>query len=254
MALIYEPKIFAECAGVRAALSLRGTNSTPFGFNMSLSVGDDSQLVADNRARLATRLGFGADRLATLRQVHGDTVVNVDNVYAASEGDAIVTDREGWLLAVSVADCAPILMYDQANRVVAAVHSGWRGTQQNVVEATIGTMKKKYSTNPDEVLCYVGAAASQCCYEVGDDVAQHFDERFSRSIADGKYLFDNKGRVLEQLISCGLQPINIEMDIRCTICDSHFHSYRRDGLRSGRMLAVIGMTTELANSDSLGTA
>lgn len=254
MALIYTPRIFANHSEVRAGLTLRGGSHSEYSNNMSLSVGDDDLSVIERRTALARHLGFEPERLATQRQVHGSAVVVVDDGYLPVDSDAMLTDRAGWLLAVSVADCVPLLLFDPVHRVVGGVHSGWRGTQLNVVGAAVAQMSSVYETNPEDLLCYVGVAASGCCYEVRDDVAERFDERFSTSIGDGKYLFDNKGQVLEQLISCGLQPINIEVDVRCTICDASFHSHRRDRERSGRMFAVIGMATKSADADALGTA
>jgi polyphenol oxidase len=254
MALIYEPKVFAKLPGVRAALTLRGATRPPYGFNMSVSVGDDEDAVMKNRARLAERLGFAPSRLATQRQVHGATVVDVGDEHAPCDSDAMITDRVGWLLAVSVADCVPVLLYDPARRVVAGVHSGWRGTARNIVGATIERMREGFGCEPSSLRAYIGAAASQCCYEVGDDVAGAFDERYSRAIGGGKYLFDNKGRVLDQALESGVDAGLVELDARCTICGPSFHSYRRDGSRSGRMFAVIGMNTGLAESGSLETA
>jgi polyphenol oxidase len=251
MALIYEPKVFAKLPGVRAAMTLRGTTRHPYGFNMSVSVGDDESIVLANRARLAQRLGFEADRMAMQRQVHGDVIVDVDDGYSPCESDAMMTDREGWLLAVSIADCVPVLLYDESRRAVAAVHSGWRGTLRNITGATVARMRERYGSEPGGLRAYVGAAAGQCCYEVGEDVAGSFDERYSRSIGGGKYLFDNKGRVLDQLLESGVESGLVELDIRCTICSPAHHSYRRDGARSGRMVAVIGMNTGLGEIDSL---
>jgi copper oxidase (laccase) domain-containing protein len=82
----------------------------------------------------------------------------------------------------------------------------------------------------------------QCCYEVGTDVAEQFDDRYSLPLGGGKWLFDNAGVVLDQLIAAGLQPERIEMEDRCTICDPRLHSWRRDREKSGRMLALIGLT------------
>lgn len=254
MALIYEPRVFGKDAGVRAAMSLRGSRRLPYGFNMSLSVGDDEAFVRRNRGQLVQRLGFEPSRLALQRQVHGAAVVEVTEGYAPCESDALMTAEPGWLLGVSVADCVPILLFDPRRRAVAVVHSGWRGTLRGIARATIERMRESFFTDPSDVRAYVGAAASQCCYEVGDDVASAFDARHSRPIGGGKYLFDNKGCVLEQLISCGLQPHHVELDIRCTICGPSFHSYRRDGKQSGRMLAVIGMNTDTAKPDRLNTA
>jgi YfiH family protein len=254
MALIYEPRIFAKTPGVRAALSLRGTTRPPFGFNMSLSVGDDEAAVVANRERLARRLGFAPERLAMQRQVHGDVIADVAHGYAPCESDAMMTGEEGWLLAVSVADCVPVLLYDDEHRAIAGVHSGWRGTARNIVGATIARMRERYLTEASKLRVYVGAAAGQCCYEVGEDVASAFDERYSRAIGGGKYLFDNKGRVLDQVLESGVDTGLVELDPRCTICNPGFHSYRRDGAKSGRMLAVIGMETGVAEGGGLEAA
>jgi YfiH family protein len=241
MSLLHEPRIFKRFPNVRAAMTLRGRSDDPYGFNMSLTVGDEEERVRANRARLAGRLGFSPDRLATQKQVHGCAVCAVGEGYAPVESDALITAEPGWLLAVSIADCIPVLIYDSERKIVAGVHSGWRGTAQNIAGATIELMRKEHGSRPESLHIYIGAAASQCCYEVGDDVATQFDGRFSRPIGGGKYLFDNKGAVLEQVRGSGIPVEQIELDVRCTICDTGLHSYRRDGARSGRMFAVIGM-------------
>jgi YfiH family protein len=244
MALIHEPKIFKRFPGVRAAMTLRGTTHLPYGFNMSLTVGDDGERVRDNRARLARRLGFEPDRMATQRQVHGEEIVRVAGGYLPGESDALITDQPGWLLAISIADCVPVLIHDPDRGVVAGAHSGWRGTARNIAGKTVARLRREHRSAPEALQIYIGAAASACCYEVGEDVASAFDGRYSRPLGGGKYLFDNKGAVLDQLLASGVPAGSIELDPRCTICDPAFHSYRRDGARSGRMFAVIGMTME----------
>ena len=136
----------------------------------------------------------------------------------------------------------PVLVYDCKHQAIGAIHSGWRGSQQNVVGATIDAMAEAFGTSASDIYVYVGAAASQCCYEVGPEVAQQFDKQFSRVSNAGKYWFDNKGVVLSQLLDKGVESTRIELDSRCTICDTTLHSYRRDGAGSGRMFAVIGMS------------
>lgn len=241
MGLIYEPKIFREFPNVRAALTLRGTTHPPYGFNMSLSVMDDESRVYENRAALARRLGFPPERLATQRQVHGDTCVTVGTGYVPTDSDAMIAVEQGWLLAVSAADCIPVLIYDSKVEVVAGVHSGWRGSARNIVAKTIRRLIEEFGTSPQDLFVYVGASAGQCCYEVGHDVASKFDPGHSRPLSSDKFLFDNKGVVLGQLIDVGVPAQRIELDSRCTICDPTLHSYRRDGARSGRMFGVIGV-------------
>ncbi len=241
MPLIYEPRIFAEHADVRAAMSEAGPIPSAYGFNMSLTVGDDPARVEANRARLAGRLGFGVEQLVTQRQVHGDRVVVVDGEYERGDSDAMVTGNPGHLLAISIADCIPVLLYDPVNHAVGGVHSGWRGTRLNVTGMTIATMREEFGTDAEVLRVYVGAAARQCCYEVGAEVAREFEGHYSREIGGGKYLFDNPGVVFDQLLASGVSAANIELDMRCTICDDRMQSYRRGGLKSGRAMAVIGM-------------
>lgn len=241
MALIYEPKIFREHPEIRSGLTLRGDGDDRYGHNYSLGVGDDADRVRRNRSRLATRLGFAPERLASQHQVHGDVIRVVSDGYEPDKSDALITAEPGWLLAISVADCAPVLIYDPIRSVVAGVHSGWRGTALNLTGLTINRLRLDHGSDPADLRVYLGAAAGQCCYEVGTDVADRFPERHGRELGGGKYLFDNKGVVLQQLLDAGVAPSNIELDPRCTICDSTLHSYRRDGARSGRMFAVIGI-------------
>ncbi len=241
MALIYTPKIFRQFPEVRSALTLRGTSNLPYGFNMSTSVGDDPERVAENRKALATKLGFTPDRLAFQNQVHGDAIAGVGSGYIPGESDALVTTETGWLLAISVADCVPILLYDAQNRVIAGVHSGWRGSRRAIATKALWHLRKEYGTAMSDLYCYIGASAGRSSYEVGEEVAEQFDDRYSTPLGNGKYLLDNKGVVLDQVRAEGVPAGQIEVDARCTISDTRFHSYRRDGAASGRMFAVIGL-------------
>jgi len=240
MPLLYQPRIFKPYTAVRAGVTLRSVTARDrFGNNMSLTVGDNSTRVEHNRERAAASLGFR--QLATQRQVHGNACHVVGPGYSPAESDALISDEPGWLLAVSVADCIPVLLFAEQRKVVAAVHSGWRGSQHNITGATIAQLLQSYGVAPDELIAYIGPAASQCCYEVGNDVATQFAEQHSRPLGEGKFLFDNKGVVLAQLFAAGIPTSQIELDPRCTICAPNFHSYRRDGSHSGRMFGVIGL-------------
>lgn len=241
MALIYHPRIFKPFPNVRAGVTLRGTTHLPYGYNMSLSVGDDPDRVRRNRAHLAERLGFSPDRLATQQQVHGDTIRIVSGGYEPEESDGLIASEPAWLLAISVADCIPVLVYDDEKKIVAGAHSGWRGTEQKIVGKLVAKLREEFDSTPSRLHVYVGVSAGQCCYEVGAEVAERFDTRHSRPFREGKFLFDNRGVVLRQLLDAGIPPRQIELDPRCTICDPNFHSYRRDGSASGRMFGAIGM-------------
>ncbi len=153
----------------------------------------------------------------------------------------MITAFKGLVLCVIIADCAAVLMFDPKNGVVAGLHSGWRGTQMNITQKGIELLKATFKTNPADLLVYISPCASGESYIVRKDVAQHFP-RTSRKINDEEYLFDNRAEIQLQLADCGVLKENIEMSAGCTIGgENDYHSYRRDGERSGRMAAFIGM-------------
>ena len=244
MALKIVPKIFREFPEVRAAMTLRGNSSTPYGFNLSAHIGDDPERVEANRRKAAEMLGFRPDHLAVQKQVHGNTIVEVDDGYQLGESDALYTSQNGWLLGISVADCVPVLLYDPDAGVVAGVHSGWRGTLAGIGSAAVEQISAAAGVRPENLRAWIGPSAGVCCYEVGPDVAELFPAVHSCALENGKFLFDNRGAVLAGLLGAGLREQHIEVDMRCSICDERFHSYRRDGGRSGRMYALIGMVDE----------
>lgn len=222
-------------------MTLRGKQSLPRGLNFSHAVGDDPERVEANRRAVAEQLGFAPEQFIWQKQIHSDQIICVEPGYVPGESDALVTDRPGFLLAASIADCVPVLLYGPSKRVVAAVHSGWRGTAQNIAGKTLSFMERELNVSPQDLRVWIGPSAGQCCYEVGEEVAQGFASRHSRSLGEGKYLFDNRGAVLAQIVEAGVPSASVEVDVRCTICDDRFHSYRRDREASGRMVAMIGV-------------
>lgn len=235
------PQIFSDHTDVVAAMTVRGRSRDRLRHSYSYAVDDDPQRVEANRARLAEKLRFAPERFAVNRQVHGIEVHPVDREVRECEGDGLVTDRPGVLLGVTVADCGPLLLYDRKRRAVGALHAGWRGSAEGIVRAGIERMRQEYGTGPDDLLVWLGPSAGPCCYEVGEEVAERFDPVCSRALGRGKYLFDNRRAILLELLAAGVDAASVQIDIRCTICDRRFHSWRRDREESGRMVAVIGM-------------
>lgn len=244
MAILFHPVIFRSFPDVAAGMTLRRPGVGRFGFNLSHAVGESPEVVEENRLRVTHEMGFADRQLALQRQVHGTAISTVHEGYLPGESDALVCAEPGWLLGVSVADCVPVLVYDSRHRVVAGVHSGWRGTERGVLPRTLAYMTQEYNSNPNDLHLFIGPAASACCYEIGEDVASRFAARYSRRVSADKFHFDNKGCVLDQALLAGVHAGRIELDPRCTICDENFHSYRRDGTGSGRMLALIGLRGE----------
>jgi YfiH family protein len=192
---------------------------------------------------LADKIGVKTDKLKFQHQIHSDIILVKDETSQETDSDAMITDKHGLILCVKIADCAAILVYDPMNQAIAAIHSGWRGTQQNITAKAIKKMSDVYGSNPEHLLIYISPAASGKNYEVGEEVAEFFPES-TEPRENGKYLFDNTKELLFQLQELNVHSRNIEVSGICTIENINFHSYRRDRERSGRMCAFIGMNSK----------
>lgn len=225
------------------AVSLK-VDGRPHRFSMKLN-GTTHAVEADNRREFFGALGFRESSVAAAAQVHGNKIEIVDGPGLSPETDALVTGKIGLLLAISVADCVPILMFDKKTKTAAAVHAGWRGTVKSIASTAVEFLEHEYGSKPEDMLAFVGPSAGVCCYEVGEEVAANFAEEFIEpGKTPGKYKLDLKAANAEQLTDRGIPRGNIEVSEYCTICNYDFHSFRRDGESSGRMLAVIGIRQE----------
>ena len=240
------PQIFENIPGLVARQTTRIGNSNSGmypAFNLGESVGDDLELVKSNKDMLCHLLGFEPQQLCKSKQVHGIGVKTVTRGGYDEGFDALISDQCNVLLAVTVADCVPILMYDEEHRAVAAIHSGWKGTVANIIAHTLDAMSASFDTRASKVRAFIGACISGKNYEVGEDVARHFDPAFYiPSKNENKYLLDLKMACKSQLQKAGVMDESIETSEYCTFEDNDlFYSHRKENGKTGRMLAVIGI-------------
>ncbi len=215
--------------------------NAPYYFNVSGSVGDDENIVSQNRKLFFNSIGLEPKNVALQRQVHGDTVSYVSGGGMWGESDAIYTDKENVGLAVSTADCTAVFIYDKKNRVIAGVHSGWRGTAKKIVKKTLELLEEKYKTSPSDVTAYIGPSICQSNYEVGEEVAEQFDRKYV-VLMKGKFFLNVSHVNYDILLNFGIKKKNIQLSGLCSYeLKDLLHSYRRDGLNSGRALGVIAM-------------
>jgi YfiH family protein len=233
-------------AGIRHGFSTRlgGVSGGSFAsMNLARNVGDDPAAVEENHRRLAEAVGYDPSRLYESSQVHGARALRVDGAAVlatrAEEADALVTSTAGDAVAVRVADCVPVLLAAPGRGVVAAVHAGWRGVAQRVLAAAVEAM----AVEPGAIIAAVGPCIGPCCFEVGEEVAEQIAAASDGSVvtrpAEGaKPRVDLRAAVSMQMRSIGLR--GVEHVGGCTMCDpTWFHSYRRDGKASGRLLGAI---------------
>ena len=225
-------------------MSTRGGGRSPggLGMNLSFNVGDDKVNVIENRRIFFGALHIGLDELAFPMQCHSNTVRSIQTWGGYEDCDGLATNDFGVFIVISVADCVPIFLFDPVTRAVAGVHAGWRGTSSGIAKNAVAVMKDTFGSDPRNITAFIGPAAGKCCYEVGDEVAEKFDDRFVSKTESEKWRVDMKGANRQQLESEGILQENIEVHEGCTIHESDkYHSYRRDGNSSGRMMGVIGI-------------
>lgn len=190
--------------------------------------------------KLANYLGFPSQKLHQLKQVHGNQIVWASDTAGLVEADGLI-GRPEQLLTIRVADCMALLFYCPKPRLTAAVHAGWRGIDAHVHTKALSMLVEK-GGDLGSILVWASPCISQKHFEVGEEVASKFQETYVDRKHYAKPHVDLKQRVFDDLVAKGLRSENIEMDARCTFEDERaFHSYRRDGEKSGRMLAFIGV-------------
>jgi YfiH family protein len=218
-----------------------GVSPGKLGLNMSFRVGDNPENVLENRKRFLTYLGIDQQKVAYPQQEHTNNVQICSIAAKYDHCDALVSKESNLFLAISIADCTPVILFDKSKKVIAAIHAGWRGTVQQITKIAVSKMVEEFGCNAKEIVAFIGPSASKCCYEVGEDVAQQFPKECLERKQNGKYLLDVKKANQIQLLHYGIEKDNIEIHNDCTISNELYHSYRRDGNESGRMLAVVGI-------------
>ena len=174
--------------------------------------------------------------LATLRQVHSANCVRAAGRGGVlGEGDALLENTPGAVVAVKTADCLPILLVDEGHGAVAAVHAGWRGTVAGIAQRAVEAMRAEFGTRPGELHAAIGPGIGKCCYEVGPEVAAQFGQR-------GRAHVDLGAANRRQLMDAGVTPERIYASNLCTMCrGEEFYSFRREKAAAGRLYAFAGI-------------
>jgi hypothetical protein len=182
-----------------------------------------------------------------LRQIHSDRVVNANDLRSAQkgqreEGDALISDLKGQSIGVRTADCVPILLLDEKNRAVAAIHAGWRGAAAELTSHTLAALGDAFCTDPNHVYAAIGPCIRPCCYEVGEEVAKRFSAQFPEWGDEERlrWQLDLPEANRRQLLRGGVREDHIFDCCLCTTCQpEQFYSYRREPQNPGRMISAI---------------
>jgi YfiH family protein len=226
--------------GVRSAFTLRtgGVSVAPYdSLNVGAGIGDSPGAIAENRRRVREKLGLPSEPV-WLEQVHGTHVVEL-GATAAPTGDASVARGAGYVCAIRVADCMPVLFAARDRSAVAAAHAGWRGLAGGVLEATV----RRLGLPASQLIAWMGPTIGPAHFEVGDEVHAAFTatdpDASSAFVANarGRWQCDLYALARRRLTAIGIS--GIYGGGWCTFAEAErFFSYRRSG-QCGRMAALI---------------
>ena len=243
--------------GVTAFSSTRqgGYSEGRYGeFNINRYCGDSEEAIQKNRETLCQLLGIEDHSLLMPHQVHLAEIAVVDRemltlpteeILQKLDGiDALMTNEAGVCIGVSTADCIPVLLYDPIQRASCAIHAGWRGTVQRIVEKAVTRMTEVFGSDPQNLIAQIGPGIHLESFEVGDEVYQTFEkEGFPMELISKKYEkwhIDLPECNRLQLVAAGIPETHIAVSPVCTFQQSDtFFSARKLSINSGRIFTGI---------------
>lgn len=225
--------------------------------NLGTSRGDRFENVVENYRILGSAVGFSPEEVVHTWQEHTDIILRVGKA-DCGKGlfrnqpdicDGLITNEPGVALVCFAADCTPILLYDPVQKVVAAVHAGWRGTANGIAAKAVRRMTQEFGSDPKNIRAAIGPCISQCCFETDEDVPQAMLAAFG-SEAEAfiekrgeKYFVDNKSLNRLWLTREGLAQIDVSPD--CTKCQpDRFWSHRVTKGKRGSLAGIIKLPGE----------
>ncbi|MDR0476742.1 MAG: peptidoglycan editing factor PgeF [Desulfobulbaceae bacterium] len=195
--------------------------------NIGLHVGDDANLVMENRRRLKTWLG--AVRLLSAQQTHGVNIFSLteplDDDQEVDDCDALITGQSGVALMIQHADCQAVLLHDPERQIIAAIHNGWRGSAAGILPAVVARLAADWHCRPENLRAWISPSLGPCCGEF-IDYRQHLPQEFQCFMPRENHI--DFWRISHcQLTEAGLRREHIRLPSICTRCDGDYFSYRR---------------------------
>ncbi len=251
--LLDETGIVEHCFSTRLGGVSEGVCSS---LNLSFSRGDDSEAVLENYRRVAEFFGKTEDDFVCTDQTHTTTVRRVGKAEAGigvtrekpyTDVDGLITNESGVILSTFYADCVPLYFVDPVHKAIGLSHSGWRGTVGRMGQKTLEAMSAAFGTNPAEVYAAIGPSICQDCYEISEDVAEHFYQEFKGhgdeiliNKNNGKYQLDLWKTNEIVMLDAGILPEHLAVTNICTCCNSQvLFSHRASQGKRGNLAAFL---------------
>ena len=216
----------------------------------------DYEKNVNNYKELCKAIKLNSDNLIKANQAHTDNILCVDKfeknekIDTIEKSDGLITNTKGIVLATTNADCILLLFFDPVKKVIANVHSGWKGTLQRISEKTVGKMVENYGCKPKDIIVCICPSIRKCHFEVGKDVKELFFNEFKNLENINEFIINKENKwfidtvLINKLIlkKMGILEENIEDSNICSVCNKDMiHSYRAEGEGYGLATAVIGL-------------
>ncbi len=230
--------------------------------NMGIPEDESRAKVRENHERLAAAVGYTTDALIFSNQTHTDNIRIMQDIDRGNgfvrpneyhDTDGMMTDITGQALMTFHADCVALLLVDPVHKAIANVHSGWRGTIKGIGAKAVRMMHEVYGSNPSKIVAAIGPSICQDCFEVSEDVAQEFREKYDVSLhkeliregritdsGEQKYHVNLQRACMENFLEAGLKKQNISLPDICTACNKDLlFSHRASFGKRGNQAAVL---------------
>ena len=230
--------------------------------NVSFERGDDPEAVRENYRRIASSIGFSVEDLVFSKQTHTTNIrlvteedrgIGYSRPIPYTDVDGLITNTPNLVLTTFYADCVPLFFTDPVKRVIALVHSGWRGTVGKIGDKAVRMMREHFGSDPSDILAAIGPSIGQECYEVSKDVADAFREEFTEvqmpelaeQKEDGKYQLDLWRANQIILSEAGIRKGHLFTAGICTCCQKDWlFSHRATNGKRGNLAAFLELLPE----------
>ena len=192
-----------------------------------------------DRIKFARLLGLNSQNIVKLKQVHSAEIVYARQPGQILEVDGVITDDFNLTLSIQVADCIPIYIVDNRNKIFGLIHAGWRGISKGIIEQSVLKLAEMNSSI-SAIQILLGPAIRQCCFEVGPEVSKLFDSKFQNDGKGDRSYLDLQGIIVNEYERNGILAEKISDIGICTHCSDDYYSFRQNGKRAGRMIAMMG--------------
>lgn len=213
--------------------------------NMKLSNNRlDNDDVPHNRIKFLEKHSIYPQSVVSADLEHGNTVRIVtvaDLGKVIPKCDGLITFEKNIFLSITVADCLPIVIFNQKKDMLCLLHAGWRGLNNKIISKALATLQNIYNIDPTELLVSIGPAIGPCHYEVNTDLAEKFSQYSNVAIErDSKVFLDLKKIAQKQLMELGILLRNITTSDICTFCQSDIYfSHRKDQSNPVQAMMVV---------------